>query len=99
MLKSTSSLLTKAKLRVAIVGLGFGAEFIPIYQRHPHAELAGICQRDAAKLHEVGDKFHVDKKLRFRDFHELLKSNTIDAVHINTPIGSHAAMTIAALEK
>ena len=23
------------KIRVAIVGLGFGAEFIPIYQRHP----------------------------------------------------------------
>jgi predicted dehydrogenase len=25
------------KVRVAIVGLGFGAEFIPIYQRHPNA--------------------------------------------------------------
>ena len=27
------------KVNVAIVGLGFGAEFIPIYQRHPNAEL------------------------------------------------------------
>jgi predicted dehydrogenase len=27
------------KIRVAIVGLGFGAEFIPIYQRHPNAEM------------------------------------------------------------
>ena len=25
------------KINIAIVGLGFGAEFIPIYQRHPHA--------------------------------------------------------------
>lgn len=25
------------KLNVAIVGLGFGVEFIPIYQRHPNA--------------------------------------------------------------
>ena len=24
------------KLNIAIVGMGFGAEFIPIYQRHPH---------------------------------------------------------------
>ena len=28
-------------IKVAIVGLGFGAEFIPIYQRHPQ----GLCQR------------------------------------------------------
>ncbi len=27
------------KIRVAVVGLGFGAEFIPIYQNHPHAEI------------------------------------------------------------
>ena len=38
------------KLRTAIVGLGFGAEFIPIHQRHPHAELVAICQRSRAKI-------------------------------------------------
>ncbi len=27
----------KKQFNVAIVGLGFGAEFIPIYQRHPLA--------------------------------------------------------------
>jgi len=27
-----------AGVKVAVVGLGFGAEFIPIYQRHPDAE-------------------------------------------------------------
>ena len=26
-----------SKVKVAMVGLGFGAEFIPIYQRHPQA--------------------------------------------------------------
>jgi hypothetical protein len=30
------------KVRVAIVGLGFGAEFIPIYQRHPNAEMSCV---------------------------------------------------------
>ncbi len=34
------------KLNVAIVGLGFGAEFIPIYQRHPYANMYAICQRN-----------------------------------------------------
>jgi len=37
---------------VAIVGLGFGAEFIPICQRHPNANLAAICQRTEATLNE-----------------------------------------------
>ena len=30
--------------RVAIIGLGFGAEFIPIYQRHPNAEIVAQSQ-------------------------------------------------------
>jgi len=49
--------MASPSIRVAIVGLGFGAEFIPIYQRHPHAEMAAICQRTKARLDEVGDAF------------------------------------------
>ena len=33
-------------IRVAIVGLGFGAEFIPIYQKYPGAEIYAICRRE-----------------------------------------------------
>ena len=33
------------KINVAIIGLGFGAEFIPIYQHHPHTNMYAICQR------------------------------------------------------
>jgi len=81
--------------RVAIIGLGFGAEFIPIYQRHPNAELAAICQRNPETLREVGDKFGVEK--RYTDYAELLKDPAIDAVHINTPIPNHAEQTLQAL--
>jgi predicted dehydrogenase len=83
-------------VRIAIVGLGFGAEFIPIYQRHPGAEMAAICQRTESLLHEVGDKFGVAK--RYTSYEELLADPEIDAVHINTPIPNHAEQTIAALE-
>ena len=54
------------KVRVAIVGLGFGAEFIPIYQAHPDAEMYAICQRNQANLNQVGDSFGVKK--RYADF-------------------------------
>ena len=82
------------KPRVAIIGLGFGAEFIPIYQRHAHAEMAAICQRNPDSLNEIGDKFGIEK--RFTDYEELLADPDIDAVHINTPIPDHAAHTLAA---
>ena len=83
------------KINIAIVGLGFGAEFIPIYQRHPYANMYAICQRNAEKLNEVGDAFGIEK--RYTDFDELLKDENVDVVHINTPIQSHASQSIAAL--
>lgn len=81
---------------IAIVGLGFGAEFIPIYQRHPEANLAAICQRTESSLNEIGDKYGIDK--RYTSYEELLKDPEIDAVHINSPIPNHAEQTIAALK-
>jgi len=30
--------MSQKKIKVAIVGMGFGKEFIPIYQRHPNIE-------------------------------------------------------------
>ena len=52
----------KNKFNVAIIGLGFGAEFIPIYQRHPLANMYAICQRTENKLKEVGDAFGIAKR-------------------------------------
>src|SRR5262245_45987780 len=51
-----------AKVRAAIIGLGFGAEFIPIYQKHPEAEVVAVCRRDAAKMNEVADAFGIAKR-------------------------------------
>jgi len=83
-------------IRIAIVGLGFGAEFIPIYQRHPDAVMAAICQRTQASLDEVGDKYGVEK--RFQNYADVLADPEIDAVHINTPIPNHGEQSIAALK-
>jgi predicted dehydrogenase len=86
---------TDAKVRVAIVGLGFGAEFIPIYQRHPNAEMYAICRRDSKALDECGDRFGVT--VRYADYERLLADPNVDAVHINSPIADHAPQAIAAL--
>jgi predicted dehydrogenase len=84
------------KINIAIAGLGFGAEFIPIYQLHPDANMYAICQRNKEKLNEIGDHFKIG--VRYDNFDELLKDPNVDAVHINTPIPDHAAQTIKALK-
>jgi predicted dehydrogenase len=84
------------KINIAIVGLGFGAEFIPIYQRHPNANMYAICQRSKDKLDSIGDAFGIEK--RYTDFDEMLKDPNIDAVHINSPIHLHASQSLAALK-
>jgi hypothetical protein len=53
--------MTARKINVAIVGLGCGAEFIPIYQRHPYANMYAICQRSRDKLDAVGEGFGVGR--------------------------------------
>ncbi|MCW3051565.1 MAG: oxidoreductase domain protein, partial [Chthonomonadales bacterium] len=50
--------MTKA-VKIGLIGLGFGAEFIPIYQNHPDAEMYAICRRNKAELDKAGDKFGV----------------------------------------
>ena len=83
-------------LNVAIVGLGFGAEFIPIYQRHPQANMYAICQRTESRLDQIGDAFGVE--VRYTRLEDVLADPEVDVVHINTPIPDHAPMSIAALE-
>ncbi|HQR06204.1 MAG TPA: Gfo/Idh/MocA family oxidoreductase [Gemmatales bacterium] len=87
--------MATGKVRVAIVGLGFGAEFIPIYQNHPDAEMYAICRRNKAELNACGNQFGVSR--RYNSFEDLLEDPNVDAVHINSPIPDHAKQSIAAL--
>jgi predicted dehydrogenase len=84
------------KVNVAIIGLGFGAEFIPIYQRHPQANMYAICQRNPQKLKQIGDHFNI--AARYERYEDVLKDPNVDFVHINTPIPDHGPMSIAALK-
>ena len=81
---------------VAMIGLGFGAEFIPIYQSYPGANVHAICRRDEAELSKVGDQFGIER--RYTDYDHVLADPDVDYVHINTPIPDHAWMSLAALD-
>src|SRR6201991_122291 len=88
--------MSHKRVNVAIVGLGFGSEFIPIYQAHPNAEMYAICRRNKAELDKCGDRYGV--RVCYSDYDQLLKDPNVDAVHINSPIPDHAAQSLAALK-
>ncbi len=88
--------MSKSRFNVAMVGLGFGAEFIPIYKKHPNANVVAICRRNEAEMNKVGDHFGIAK--RYTQYEQVLSDPDIDFVHINSPIPDHAWMSMEALK-
>lgn len=83
------------KIRVAVVGMGFGAEFVPIYAHHPNVDSVAICDTDEQALKKAGDKFLIRE--RYTNLTDILESDYFDAVHLVTPIPLHAKQSIAVL--
>ena len=51
-----------SKLRVAVAGLGFGAEFVPIYRDHPDVAEVTICDPNADRLAAAGERFGIGRR-------------------------------------
>ncbi len=83
-------------VNAAMVGLGFGAEFIPIYKAHPNVNMAALCRRNEVELNKSADQFEIEK--RYTSYEEVLADPDIDFVHINSPIPDHAWMSLQALD-
>lgn len=89
--------MSQKKITVVIVGMGFGKEFIPIYQSHPNIEAVGICTRNPDTIEELATKYNLDRNLCFTNFEDVPKRDDVDAIHVVTPVPEHAKMTIASL--
>lgn len=85
-----------SQVNIAMIGLGFGAEFIPIYQAHPNANVAALCRRNEVELNKCADQFGIEK--RYTSYDDVLADPDIDYVHINSPIPDHAWMSLKALD-
>ncbi|WP_217428411.1 Gfo/Idh/MocA family protein [Microlunatus speluncae] len=86
---------TDDQLTIAVVGLGFGAAFVPIYQSHPSVAEVVICDPDRGRLDAVGAEHGIARRLT--DYDEVLADESITAVHLVTPMPIHAEQSIAAL--
>ena len=83
-------------LRVAVVGLEFGAEFVPIYLDHPLVSSVAIADPRASARGAVSDAFGIEDVYDSLD--AVLGDADIDAVHIVTGLRDHADHVVAALD-
>jgi predicted dehydrogenase len=84
------------QLRIAVVGLGFGEDFLPIYLEHPNVESVAIVEPNEGRRLSVGDRYGIIH--RYADLDQLLDSGDVDAVHLATPVAFHATQSIATLD-
>lgn len=86
------------RLRVAVVGMEFGATFMPAMRAHPGVAYVGICDTNPRTLREAGARFGVPESRRHPNLDAVLASREYDAVALFTPIPDHAAHSIAVME-
>ena len=82
------------KINIALVGLGFGGAFAEIYKNHPNVGTVSIYDPDAQKMDAFASQYGLR---RLESFDALLKDDTIDAVHLVTPIPLHEEQTVQVL--
>lgn len=88
--------MTSTGLVVAVVGLGFGEQFVPIYLSHPDVASVVLIEPDEGHRREVAERYAISTT--YPDLDRALLDSTIDAVHILAPVPFHADMAVAALK-
>ncbi|MBQ8753054.1 MAG: Gfo/Idh/MocA family oxidoreductase [Clostridia bacterium] len=84
------------KIRVALVGLGFGGAFVDIYKHHPNVETIGICDINKELEARFARELGIEKT--YATFEDVLADDSVDAVHLVTPIPLHEEQTVRVLE-
>lgn len=84
------------KIKIALVGLGFGGAFAKIYKNHPFVGSLVLFDPDRTVTKNTSD--YIGGAACASSFEEILADPTIDAVHLVSPIPCHAEQTVKVLD-
>jgi len=87
--------MSTSKINIVVVGLVFGNCFVESYKLHPNVASVGICDRDESLVNATAETYGITKT--YKDLDEVLRDETVDAVHIVTPPQMHEEHTVAVL--
>ena len=91
-------IMVNNKIKVGMVGISFGMEFIPIYMKHPDVYEIAIADTNLELIKTAQEKFGISSKDCYDNYDDMLKDDAIDAIHIVTPPSTHAEFSIKALK-
>jgi len=74
----------KRKIRVGIVGVGFGERvLLPAFRQNAQCEVLALCASTAAKAAKVAKRHHIARS--FGDWRRIAADPDLDALAIATP--------------
>jgi len=83
-------------LRVAVVGMGFGARVqLPAFIEHPQCRIAAVCSGSLERARAAAMQFAIPHFSA--DYREVVKRPDVDLVSIVTPPNLHMPIALAAL--
>lgn len=85
------------KLRVGVIGGGFGRNHILGFRVCDDVEVAAFCQRTRASAEKIAAEFQIPEV--FTDYRDLLQMKDLDAVSIATPPHLHAPIALEAFAR
>ncbi len=86
-----------SRLRVGVVGLGYwGPNLVRNFYELPEAEVAWVCDLDQERLDRIGQRYPGIPLTT--SFAQILADDSVDAVALATPVGTHYALGREALE-
>jgi len=88
--------MATTKINVALVGLGFGGAFAKIYRDHPNVDVIGLYDVNSELLDKSME--YTGITVKYNSFDEILADDSIDAVHLVTPIPLHEEQAVRVLE-
>ena len=88
-----------SKIKVGIIGCGgiANGKHLPALQSMPEVEIVAFCDIIEEKAIDAKNKYGSENSKVYTDYKELLKDESIEAVHVLTPNRSHSFITIDAL--
>jgi len=92
-----SIVITMAKYKVGMVGVGRGTAYGHIFSQHPDTEVVALCDLNGEALEKNGKDFELADNCLFENYEDMLNAD-VDIVVLGTPIPFHANQTIKAME-
>lgn len=87
-------------VKVGIIGCGgiANGKHLPSLSKLKQVELVAFCDIIPERAEQAAKEYGSEDAKTYEDYHELLKDETIDVIHVLTPNNSHAEISIASME-